>query len=148
MFFIAHRGNTLGPDPENENSISKIDSALDSGYDAEIDIRVLDGKIFLGHDGPQEEIGLAWIEERSKSLWVHCKNLEAMELFSELDHNHFWHQEDDYALTSKGFIWTYPNKRLSKKSIAVMPELWAGPKTECLGICSDFIARFREPSAK
>lgn len=33
--------------------------------------------------------------------------------------NCFWHQEDDYALTSSGYIWTYPDKLLTDKSIIV-----------------------------
>jgi len=33
----------------------------------------------------------------------------------------FWHQEDDVQLTSKGFIWTYPNKPYGRMSICVLP---------------------------
>ena len=29
MFFISHRGNLNGPEPENENSIEHIKKALD-----------------------------------------------------------------------------------------------------------------------
>jgi len=48
----------------------------------------------------------------------------------------FFHQEDDVTLTSKGYIWTYPNKQLTDKSIAVLPK--EKPIIEVAGICSDF----------
>ena len=25
--------------------------------------------------------------------------------------NYFWHQTDDFTLTSHGYIWTYPGKK-------------------------------------
>ena len=62
--------------------------------------------------------------------------------------NHFWHQEDDFTLTSRGVIWTYPNKELTPKSICVLPErnndnsLTMLPK-ELLGICSDYIVNYK-----
>ena len=49
----------------------------------------------------------------------------------------FWHQEDDVTLTSKGYLWTYPNKQLTPKSIAVLPE--GVIEEEIAGFCSDFI---------
>jgi hypothetical protein len=29
---------------------------------------------------------------------------------------------DDYTITSKGYFWTYPGKKISKNSIIVLPE--------------------------
>jgi hypothetical protein len=29
----------------------------------------------------------------------------------------FWHQKDDFTITSQGFIWTYPGKPVCKNSI-------------------------------
>ena len=57
----------------------------------------------------------------------------------------FWHQEDDVALTSRGFLWTYPNKRLFSNSICVLPEIQDTdlPKIDIAGVCSDFIAEYR-----
>jgi hypothetical protein len=37
--------------------------------------------------------------------------------------NYFWHQSDDYTITSKGYFWTYPGKKISNKSVIVLPEL-------------------------
>jgi len=42
-------------------------------------------------------------------------------------------------------MWTYPNKQLTDKSIAVCPEVWKikieQPKL-ATGICSDYIERY------
>lgn len=46
--FIAHRGNTTGPDPKRENSPDYILEALGEGYDVEIDLRVYNGECWLG----------------------------------------------------------------------------------------------------
>ena len=48
MKIIAHRANLDGPNSRNENQISSINNCLDLGFDVEIDIRLLDGKIILG----------------------------------------------------------------------------------------------------
>ena len=29
---------------------------------------------------------------------------------SKMNCHYFWHQEDDYTITSKGIIWAYPGK--------------------------------------
>ena len=33
--------------------------------------------------------------------------------------NYFWHQEDDYTLTSEGYVWVYPGKPLIKKDLTI-----------------------------
>jgi hypothetical protein len=149
---IAHRGNLKGPNPPKENKPSYIISALNKGYDVEIDVWYYDEKWWLGHDEPQYKISLEWIENRKSNLWVHCKNLGALELFVEKDTrigvsspNYFWHQDDDYTLTSHGFIWTFPDKKLSisRKTICVLPELgYSGNFNKCYGICTDFISNY------
>ena len=56
----------------------------------------------------------------------------------------FWHQNDDYTLTSQGLIWTYPKKLLYLNSICVLPELgYKGDINKCYGICSDYIERHK-----
>ena len=53
MKIIAHRANINGPCIKNENQKASIKDCLDLGYDVEIDIRSLEGKLYLGHDNPQ-----------------------------------------------------------------------------------------------
>jgi hypothetical protein len=49
----------------------------------------------------------------------------------------FWHSGDDVVLTSRGYLWTYPGKELTKKSICVVPEKRF--EAEMAGVCSNNI---------
>lgn len=153
MKLIAHRGNIDGSNPLEENRPEYIEKAIESGYDVEIDIRYeknVDG-LYLGHDEPQYVINWLWLSKYKENLWIHCKNIEALFEFSleTSGYNYFWHQEDDYTLTSKNYIWTYPGKIHTKKSVIVMPEWeesvnWDQLKTsKCYGICSDYVGKLK-----
>jgi hypothetical protein len=77
-------------------------------------------------------------------LWIHCKNIEAVEWFNMLNSYHyFWHEEDTLTLTSMNVIWAYPGKQPIKGSIAVMPEIHNDNLDECIGICSDYINDYK-----
>lgn len=147
MKLIAHRGLTDGPDLALENHPSNIQKTLSQGFDAEIDVRYIDNKWYLGHDTATYEIAYDFLLQ--PGLWLHAKNLEALCMFTaDYKLNFFWHQNDDFTLTSQGFIWTYPNKELTPKSICVLPE-WNDPKfdnlpTECFGICSKFVHKIHK----
>jgi hypothetical protein len=138
MKFIAHRGNLDGPSKE-ENKPTYIEQSISLGYDCEIDVRYIDQKLYLGHDTPDYEIDLHFLLHHSKKVWIHCKNVEALDYLLPFDLNLFWHQEDHYTLTSKGFIWCYPGMNTTKRSIIVMPEWNDFRITEAYGVCSDFI---------
>jgi hypothetical protein len=75
---ISHRGNLNGKIVERENHPDYIDEAINLGYDVEIDIWVVDGYIFLGHDYPDYKIDIGWLTDRLDKLWIHCKNIEAI----------------------------------------------------------------------
>lgn len=140
MIFIAHRGNIHGPN-KKENNPDHIDQALSYGYDAEIDVWVLSNQIWLGHDGPTYKVDSMWLESRKDKLWCHAKNIEALVFLSDKKTNCFWHENDEYTLTSKGFIWTYPGNILlsNTKSIAVMPEIKPFDNSSMFyGFCSDY----------
>lgn len=146
MKIIAHRANINGPDLETENSISNIRDCIKSGFDVEIDIRVIENKLYLGHDKPVEFISKEILLEIKEKSWIHCKNLEAISYFYKYGEgfNFFWHEKDSYTLTSKGFIWAYPGKRLSSGCICVMPEFKNKSeinnfkKTKVYGVCTDY----------
>lgn len=145
MILISHRGNIDGRIESLENKPDYIDFAISKGYDVEIDIWHKDNTIWLGHDSPEYAIDMNWLSERSENLWVHCKNTEAVSYFRECgtELNYFWHQSDDVTLTSKRHIWSYPGKQPICGSIAVMPELFNDDLSECIGICSDLINRYK-----
>jgi hypothetical protein len=144
MILIAHRGNTIGKFESYENEPNYIDKAISEGYDVEIDVWVIDGVIFLGHDMPQYGITQYWLNKRNTKLWIHCKNVEAMEWFSSIEgFNYFWHDTDVMTLTSFGNMWVYPGKQPVRRSIAVMPEIYNDDVSQCLGVCSDFIQNYK-----
>ena len=146
---IAHRGNIHGPNPSGENLPLNIDSTLLKGYDVEVDLWCEGKDFFLGHDKAEYKISASWLKERKEYLWIHCKNLKALEKLtsSDLNLNFFFHDNDFFTLTSKGFIWTLPSQELSKSSICVMPEhqskKWLSNinsiSKNSFGICSDYI---------
>jgi hypothetical protein len=146
MIYIAHRGNTNGKFESYENEPNYIDMAIKKGFDVEIDIWCIDNLIYLGHDKPQYGIDFGWLRDRITKLWIHCKNLEAMILLKNCgyDTNYFWHQEDDFTITSMGYFWTYPGKELSSNSIAVMPETKEFKDIEkAYAICSDYVEKIK-----
>lgn len=145
MIFISHRGNINGPNPERENQIGYINEARDKGFDVEIDVWIVWGHFWLGHDEPQYKIEPHWLMARG--LWCHAKNPEALFQLQRRNLHYFWHQEDDYTVTSKGYIWVHPKARLLRDSINVLPENRADTHEEfddCYGVCSDYVEGFRE----
>ena len=149
MRIISHRGNTDGPNSVMENSPQAIDYVLSHKFECEVDVWYqAESGIFLGHDSAEYSIDINWILERSTKLWLHCKNFEALSylLMFEKDLNLFWHQEDDHVLTSKGYIWSYPGKKVGKKAIGVLPEIWDHSQMifleSCLGVCTDYPKKF------
>jgi len=145
MILISHRGNLNGKKEEYENHPIYIDEAIKLGFDVEIDIWMIEGVLLLGHDEPQYGITQDWLNKRSDKLWIHCKNVEAMEWFDSINgFNYFWHENDTVTLTSQMTMWAYPGKQPIKNSIAVMPEIYGDNITECLGVCSDYIEKYKK----
>ena len=146
MKLISHRGNINGLQPNKENSPNYINEAIESGYNVEIDIWLINNKWYLGHDNPTYEIKYNFLFD--SRFWLHTKNGEAFyKLLNDKNYNFnvFWHTTEDWILTSKGYIWTYPNKFLYENSICVLPELgYNGDLKKCHGICSDYILQYRD----
>lgn len=140
---ISHRGNTLGPDKSLENDPTYVLNAIKSGYDCEIDLWLVNKELFLGHDEPGYTIDIQFLSEYKENLWIHCKNFEALEFLNKIQKfNYFWHQEDRFTLTSKGFIWTYPGNLVSSNSIIVDNQNKI-TNYKCYGVCSDFIEIYK-----
>ncbi len=141
MYLISHRGNLNGIQKDKENEPGYINTAINKGFDVEVDVRFENNKFFLGHDFSQFEINKEFL--LNKKIWCHAKTSEALLALDKIKAHFFWHQEDDYTITSKGYIWTYPGKKLFSKSICVLPEKANYKEINCLGICSDFIERYK-----
>ena len=148
MRYIAHRGLFQGPNVNLENTLTQIDLAISKGYEVEVDIWCVNNELFLGHYYPLRKVEVSWLS--SRPLWIHCKNIEALDLLKKLPCklNYFWHQNDNYTLTSDEYIWANPGSKLTEKCIMVMPEhtdstLQNTIDVECLGICSDYIDKIK-----
>jgi hypothetical protein len=146
MKLIAHRGLTNGPDVNLENRPEQIELALSQGFDCEIDLWVVNSEFYLGHDRPDYPVNKEFLSKFG--LWIHAKNLAALRWLTDTSLYYFWHQEDDFVLTSNNFIWTYPGKELTRRSIAVLPE-WHDSELKnvdfnCYAICSDYVDQLKK----
>lgn len=142
MILISHRGNIRGKDLDNENKPEYILNAIKLKYEVEVDVWSHKNKLYLGHDEPLFDFDDKLLNY-SSLLWFHAKNLEALEILHKLNLHYYWHQNDDVTLTSKGYWWTYPGKKLFKNSICVLPELNNNNSKICAGYCSDFIQNYK-----
>ena len=139
MKLIAHRGNYQCKNPSKENQPDYISQAIQAGFDAEIDIWYQDG-LYLGHDNPEYEIDLDFLFMLHDKLWIHCKNIQALSFLSEIkEFNTFWHEKDSYALTSKGFIWTFPHCKVCEKSVVITENARYNKLQDCYGFCADIL---------
>lgn len=158
MILIAHRGNTHGSKPERENDPKYVMDAIADGYDVEIDLWVLDRDhplpprspgLYLGHDEPTYKIDPNFLT--LEGLWIHCKNREAFEYMVNKyppekqlkGPNFFWHQSDDFTITSNGYIWPFTDKVIlasilnqPTRPINTYPGGYAG-------ICSDNVSYYK-----
>lgn len=140
---ISHRGNLFGPNLSQENKESTILKAVDSGFDCEIDVWFLDKNLYLGHDKPTYKTSLKFLSEIQEFSWIHCKNFEALDYFASIKKfNYFWHQEDQFTITSLGYIWTYPGNVVGENSVIVDNNNQVS-EYKCYGICSDFISLYQ-----
>lgn len=138
MKIISHRGNLKGPDKSLENNPTAIQNALDQGFDAELDLWVLDNnKLFLGHSVPRYKITPEFLSK--PGLWIHCKNKQALEYVSNLvpRPNYFYHQVDTYTITSHGYTWSYVGAEVIKNAVCVMPSL-EQDLTGVFAVCTDY----------
>lgn len=142
MKLISHRGNLFGPNSDKENHPDYIEDALKYGCDVEVDVWYKHNKWYLGHDEPTYEVTSSFLSE--KRLWLHAKNGDAFNLlFQNYSANVFWHTTEDWVLTSKRYIWTYPGKQLYLDSVCVLPERgWMGDLKKCHAVCTDFVKEF------
>lgn len=103
MIYIAHRGNITGPSSE-ENKIAYLEHAYNQGFGIEVDVQEYNGKLYFGHDEPQELFKYELVNK--PNVFVHLKDREsALILGNDTNLNMFSHDSDDYVFTSKGNIW-------------------------------------------
>jgi len=144
MILVSHRGNLFGPDDLLENNPTKIAELISRGFHVEVDVWSQDGKLYLGHDEPSIFVSTDFVLH--PQLWCHAKNLDALEHLTNVGAQCFWHQTDDYTLTSKNFIWTYPGKHITSRSIMVcrtIEETEKALQQDVYGVCSDYVGHYK-----
>ena len=150
MILIAHRGNTHGPIVELENSPQYIIKAINQGFDVEIDVWNTYEGLFLGHNRPEYCITNDFLYTYKDKLWIHCKKLEAICCLKEHDLNnelnYFGHENDDYVLTSKNYLFCKATTNLDKNCVLVMPEFFNYNcyNEKCFAILTDFPVRYQK----
>jgi hypothetical protein len=140
--WILHRGLMNGPDPEKENKEELLWKRLAEGWDIEVDVWLVDGSLWLGHDKPTDLLQDVRLLE-SHHTWIHCKNIPMLQYMTEKKPGgpFFSHDTDNAVLTSNGYIWCYPGFQAGRQSIVVMPERVPDMKVDMAligGVCSDY----------
>lgn len=141
MKIISHRGNLYGPS-NKENTPEQILEVISKGFECEIDLWYTNQKLMLGHDKPQYEIDLSFLND-TPNLWVHAKNIEALNYLNDTGINYFFHNNDDATLTSRGYIWCYPGV-YCKNGITVLADKISVFSQEVAGVCTDYPFDFLE----
>ncbi len=149
MYIISHRGYLNGPNEDQENNPVHINKIIfdyrKSLLNVEVDLWKIDDKFFLGHDNPKHEINEGFLIKNAEVLWIHCKNVEALEFVASHKQHfiYFWHENDTYTVTSNGIVWNHAHKNTNlKNSIGLFFTIDSLPKeldkTNFFGICTDY----------
>ena len=146
MILISHRGYEDGENSLFENNPVQIKRLLKMGIEVEIDVWYIKGRYFLGHDDPKYQIQESFLKQ--EGLWCHAKNKDALEQMLASDVHCFWHQVDDYTITSRGYIWAYPSKETSgKNTVFLFPEKYPNINEKKYDyVCTDFILKYLNKS--
>lgn len=159
MFVISHRGNISGSNTatHGENHPASICEVLfNKRVSVEIDVWRINKSLYLGHDNPKYKTTnnfLQALEDRRpnskvNSLFIHCKNFDALKYFAthkSKNFCYFWHENDQYTLTSNGYIWTYPTSTIgNKKNQILVTEVLLDKEAQnkLAGICTDNILNY------
>ena len=143
MKIISHRGNLSGPNPETENTLNQISLVIQTGFDVEIDLWVINSIPYLGHDNPEHLTTIDFLNKNLDHLWIHCKNIDALTWIRNKNtkFNYFWHEKDKTTLTSLGIPWCYPETYIPNGITVVWDSNWEKiikENPEILGICTDY----------
>lgn len=140
---IRHRNRYSGPSKDDNNPYF-INSAILEGWDVEIDLRYYRGQLYLGHDKPEYKINFDFLTQHKERLWIHAKTIESFEFLTQTccSLNYFFHDEDDYTLTSKKFIWCHPRVKYVPQN-GIMLDFSQTPNYDAkiYGICVDYIPK-------
>lgn len=142
MKLISHRGNITGRQPDKENTPAYIETAL-ATYDCEIDVYYKNQKFYLGHDESETEVSKDFLLH--PGLWCHAKHYASLQTLLDIGAHCFFHQRDDYTVTSQGIIWAYPGQKGDKNTVCVHPhEIDMKDVKKFYGVCADNIKDYED----
>lgn len=143
---IAHRGNLDGRQPDSENHPDYLNRAISDGFDAEADLWKIGDRLFLGHDKPRHEVDREFLLRKAARLWIHAKDLAALEEFARDERfNVFCHRDDPRTLTTRGFVWTRSfDEDYDSHSIVLQLPFVDLVGTGFGGLCTNHPRRYRE----
>jgi hypothetical protein len=154
MNIISHRGNIENPIPEMENATEYIDNAIMKGYDVEIDLRLYNDNLYLGHDTPQYLINYTWLLNRSDKLWIHAKDYDSLIFLTECSKTadtklkYFYHFIEDFTILSNGYIWAHNiHKKMNKYCIVPLLSencISTYDQTSMFAVCTDYCLKAKE----
>jgi len=153
FLYIAHRGNTRGPNPSLENKPSYILDTIKKGFIVEVDIWFKRSHFYLGHDSPSYKINASFL--KNTNIIYHAKNIEVISHLVQNRLHWFWHDKDLCTLTSQGLVWSYPDIFI-EGAILNQPEFFIVSEENILnkvvlqykkyrndvsfcGVCSDYV---------
>lgn len=147
MIRIANRGNYNGINSQRENTVSYIEEAIAAGYDVKVDAWLIDTTWHLGSDFPKEIVDLSFFER--PCVWTHAMNLIGyVSLYNNPKAHTFWHNKDEFAITSKGIKWARTHI-LTYDGVLALPEyndyhtnLLRMEQIDPLGVCSNDFRKF------
>jgi len=145
MKIISHRGNLNGIDEQRENNPIFIDECIQFGFDVEIDLRVKNKTLYLGHDYAQYPISIEWLLERKQNLWIHIKEYEALKsiLKFKKELNFFCHESDKYTLLSNGLVWCHDLENIMDENCIIpllsIEQIRNYDQKDFFGVCTDYV---------
>lgn len=152
MIVISHRGNLTGPSSK-ENTLEawkefcELKITKNVVTYCELDLWYHNGTYWLGHDQPVQGIdsGLLW----DMAIVWHCKNFAACKHLSWQSEGHFFfHEDDPYTITSKGWVWAAPGQQVNESTVIVCKDLESTIKTvregKAMGVCTDYFLQALE----
>ena len=141
MILISHRGNIDGPNVKMENDPRYIENTLGKGFNVEVDVWSKGSDFFLGHDKPEHQVSEMFL--RHGSIWCHAKDIKTFYKLIDIGAHCFSHNQDEVALTTKGYLWSSYENQMTDKSICVMPPSSRDLPKNIAGVCSDYIGHYK-----
>ncbi len=108
MRIVSHRGNLDGPGSECERE--RVDAALAAGFDVEVDVRHVFGKLMVGHDKPMYELPAQWLEPGLiDRFWFHAKDARSHNELGAKGGRVFMHANEPFAIVfPERLKWVHP----------------------------------------